>query len=90
MFTTYARIEARIPIEIQQMIKQAANLEGRTLTDFMIKALSEAAKQTIEENQMVKLSMADQQRFVEIMRSSNQPTVAMQEAMKLHEKMVQS
>lgn len=56
----------------------------------MIKALSEAAKQTIEENQMVKLSMADQQRFVEIMRSSNQPTVAMQEAMKLHEKMVQS
>lgn len=90
MSTTYARIEARIPIEIQQMIKQAANLEGRTLTDFMIKALSEAAKQTIEENQMVKLSMADQQRFVEIMRSSNQPTVAMHEAMKLHEKMVQS
>ncbi|WP_455933699.1 type II toxin-antitoxin system TacA family antitoxin [Neisseria sp.] len=90
MSTTYARIEARIPIEIQQIIKQAANLEGRTLTDFMIKALSEAAKQTIEENQMVKLSMADQQRFVEIMRSSNQSTVAMQEAMKLHEKMVQS
>lgn len=29
MSTTYARIEARIPIEIQQIIKQAANLDNR-------------------------------------------------------------
>lgn len=39
-----ARFEARINTDVQQLLKRAAILEGRSLSDFVISAALSAAK----------------------------------------------
>jgi uncharacterized protein (DUF1778 family) len=58
-----ARLEARLPIDIHSMLKRAADLEGRSLTDFVVTAAHEAAKRSIEQAHMLRLSVADQTAF---------------------------
>lgn len=60
-----ARLEARIPQEVHAMLKRAAEMEGRTLTDFVVSAASAAARQTIEEVEVVRLSLDAQQVLAE-------------------------
>lgn len=88
--TDYSRLEARIPAEIHQLVKHAAKLEGRSMTDFVIKAISDAAKQTIRDNNIVNLSLSDQRRFAEILLEPATMTQAMAEALALHEQMTAS
>ena len=55
-----ARLEARVTPALQELIKRAAELQGRSLTDFMVTALQAAAQRTIEESEVIRLSLADQ------------------------------
>lgn len=64
-----ARLEARITPDLHAMLKRAAELEGRTLTDFVVAAVQAAAKQTIEQAEVVRLSMADQASFAQALLS---------------------
>ena len=43
MTLTNARLEARLPIEVMVRLKRAAEIQGRTLTDFVVAAADEAA-----------------------------------------------
>ena len=40
--TTTARLEARISTDLHAMLKRAAELQGRTMTDFVIAAVRRA------------------------------------------------
>jgi uncharacterized protein (DUF1778 family) len=51
-----ARFEARISPELHQLLKRAADLQGRTLTDFVMAAASDAARRTISEIELIQLS----------------------------------
>ena len=42
------------------MLKRAAELQGRSLTDFVVTAASEAAVRFISEHQLIQLSLEDQ------------------------------
>ena len=44
-----ARLEARLPADVYALLKRAAEIEGRTLTDFVVAAASAAARKTLEE-----------------------------------------
>lgn len=55
-----ARLEARLPADIHALLKRAAEIEGRTLTDFVVTAARDAAVRTIEETEIVRLSVKDQ------------------------------
>lgn len=59
------RLEARLTADQKRLIQYAADLSGRSLTDFVVSALEEAAEETIREHQVIKLSPADGMRFVE-------------------------
>lgn len=54
-----ARLEARIPQDIHALLKRAAEIEGRTLTDFVIAAASTAALETVEKSEIIRLSGAN-------------------------------
>ncbi len=56
-----ARLEARISTELHVMLKRAAEIEGRTMTDFVVAAVQDAAQRTIEQTSVIKLSLADQE-----------------------------
>jgi uncharacterized protein (DUF1778 family) len=58
-----ARLEARITTDLHAMLKRAAQLEGRTVTDFVVSAVKDAAQRAIEQAEIIRLSMADQSCF---------------------------
>ena len=60
---TTARLEARLPVDVHALLKRAAEIEGRTLTDFVVAAAAAAARKTIEDAELLRLSAEDQQRF---------------------------
>lgn len=60
-----ARLEARLPAETHALLKRAAEIQGRTLTDFVVGVASEAARKAIEESEIIRLSVEDQVRFAE-------------------------
>jgi uncharacterized protein (DUF1778 family) len=59
------RLEARIPSSLKKMFLEASNLEGRTLTDFVLQAATEAARRVIREHEILDLSQRDQVAFAE-------------------------
>lgn len=44
------RIESRLSVEEKALIAQAASLEGKSLSEFIISSARKAAKQTIQES----------------------------------------
>ena len=59
------RLEARISAEQKQLFQHAADLQGRTLTDFVVQSAHEAAVRTIEEMQTIRLTEAESHAFAE-------------------------
>jgi uncharacterized protein (DUF1778 family) len=58
------RLEARVTAEQKSLIERAAALQGRTLTDFVLTSVQEAARRAIEEHQQLALSVRDSEAFV--------------------------
>ncbi len=61
--TSTARLEARASKELHNTLKRAAALQNRTVTDFVITAVQDAAENVIEQTEVFRLSRADQKRF---------------------------
>jgi uncharacterized protein (DUF1778 family) len=79
-----ARLEARLPVDVYDMLKRAAQLKGRSITDFVVGAAQEAALRAIEEAEIIRLSTEDQRRFAEALINPPKPNEALRRAMKLH------
>ena len=85
-----ARLEARIEPQIYALLKRAAEIEGRTLTDFVVAAASSAARQTIESTEILRLSRAQQEFVAEQLLNPPAVAPAMQRAIKRHRKLILS
>ena len=48
-------LEAHFAPEVHALLKRAAEIEGRSLTDFVVAAGSTAARRTIEHAQIIRL-----------------------------------
>jgi uncharacterized protein (DUF1778 family) len=59
------RLEARISAEQKSLIERAAALQGRTLTDFVLTSVQDAARRAIEDHQQLELSVRDSEAFVD-------------------------
>lgn len=88
--TASARLEARISPHLHNLLKRAAELEGRTLTDFVITAVQAAAQRTIQQAEVVRLSLADQECFAQALLSPPPPAPALQRAFARHQRLVQA
>ncbi|MGL4666490.1 MAG: DUF1778 domain-containing protein [Saezia sp.] len=88
--STLARFDARIPRELHTLLKRAAELEGRTMTDFVISAAQNAAKQAIEQAGVIRLSLEDQECFAHALLSPAEKTPAMQRAFKRRDQLLRS
>lgn len=82
--STIARLEARLPVAVYAMLKRAAEIQGRTLTDFVVAASSEAARQTIEATEIIRLSVEDQRLFAESIINPPEPNDALRRAFEKH------
>ena len=75
-----ARLEARISTDLHSMLKRAAELQGRTMTDFVVSAVQDAAQHAIEQAEVVRLSLADQECFAQALQSPPKPAPALARA----------
>ena len=85
---TTARLEARLPMEVHALLKRAAEMEGRTLTDFVVTAARDAALRTIADTEVVRLSLEDQQRIAEAMLNPPLPTDSLRRAFQRRESLL--
>ncbi len=77
-----ARLEARLPPEVMARLKRAAEIQGRTLTDFVVAAADEAACRTIEQTEIIRLSAEDQRQIAEAILNPPEPAPALRRAAK--------
>lgn len=75
-----ARFEARISTDLHALLKRAAELEGRTVTDFVVSAVQAAAQRAIEQSNLIRLSMADQDRSAQALLATPVPATALERA----------
>lgn len=81
-----ARLEARLPVDAYALLKRAAEIQGRTITDFVVTASCAAARETIEATEIIRLSVEDQRLFAESIINPPEPNNALiQAAAKYHE-----
>ena len=80
--TQTARLEARISPDLHKMLKRAAELQGSTLTQFVVTAVQKAATQTIEEAEVIRLSLADQSCFADALGNPPPANPALKRAFK--------
>ncbi len=78
--TSTARLEARISTDLHSMLKRAAEIQGRTMTDFVVSAVQDAAQRTIEQADIVRLSLSDQECFAQALLAPPLPVPALERA----------
>lgn len=85
-----ARLEARISTDLHTLLKRAAELQGRTMTDFVVAAVQDAAQRAIEQAEVIRLSLADQECFALALLSPQQPVPALKRAFARRRKLIQA
>lgn len=85
-----ARLEARISTDLHSMLKRAAELQGRTMTDFVVAAVQDAAHRAIEQADVIRLSLADQECFAQALMSPSKPVPALERAFARRNKLLRS
>ena len=82
------RLEVRVSHELKSLCQKAAKLQGRTLSDFVVHTVVEAAKRTIHESEFIELTQRDRVAFVEALLNPPAPKANLRAAMKRHAEVV--
>lgn len=72
-----ARIEARISPDVLAVLKRAAEIQGRSVSEFVVDAAREAAHRTIDETSIIHLSVDDQRRIAASLLNPPEPNGAL-------------
>jgi uncharacterized protein (DUF1778 family) len=73
-------LEARITADHKALIERAAAYEPRTLSDFVVGTVQDAAKSVIREHEIFRLNPSQSRAFVELLLNPPEPNEALQRA----------
>ena len=79
-----ARLEARISLDQKAMLQRAAELSGRSLSEFVIASAQEAAAKLIQAHETIELSNAEQLAFVAALLNPPDPGLRLRQAAQRH------
>ncbi len=82
------RLEARLSPETLSVVKRAAEIEGRSVSDFVVAAARQAAQRTIAETQVIRLALADQRALAEALGTPPKPKPALRRARTAHRRLI--
>ncbi|MBV8732766.1 MAG: DUF1778 domain-containing protein [Acidobacteriia bacterium] len=83
-----ARLEARISREALALVRRAAEIQGRSVSDFVVAAAEDAAQKTVAEVELIRLSRAAQEKFAELLLHPPAPVPALKKAFDRHRTLV--
>ncbi|MER9358347.1 DUF1778 domain-containing protein [Mesorhizobium sp. M0500] len=86
--TRTARLEARISPDMLDVVKRAAEIQGRSVSDFVVAAAQEAAQRTIENTTIMRISVEDQRAMMEAILNPPEPNEALRKAADAHNRLV--
>jgi uncharacterized protein (DUF1778 family) len=81
--THCTKIEIRLSVADMELIEQAAQLLGLTVSEFASTHLSHLAKQTIQEHNIARLTNRDRDIFVAMLEADDEPNGALVAALVL-------
>ena len=74
------RLEARISADQKILFQRAAALQGRTLTDFVIASVHEAAIRAVDEMNSIRLTVHESRAFAEALINPRAPAPKLRQA----------
>ena len=74
--------------DTKALFQQAASIQGRSLTDFVITSAVEVARRTVRDNEFIELSRRDRIAFVEALLNPPKPNAHLVKAMRRHDRIV--
>lgn len=83
-----ARIEARIAPDALEIVKRAAEIQGRSVSEFVVSAAREAANRANEEASVIRLTLAGQRAFAEAILNPPKPSAGFERAFASHELLI--
>jgi uncharacterized protein (DUF1778 family) len=75
-----ARLETRLTNEQKVLLQHAADLTGRTLTEFVVSSAQEAASRTVREHEVLTLSGRDREVFLDALLKPARPNKRLRQA----------
>jgi len=82
------RFDARLDEDQKTLIQRAADLEGRTMTDFVLHSAKVAAERTIQDRAIMVLSARDTEAFVNAILNPPEPGPVLRAAARAHKNRV--
>jgi uncharacterized protein (DUF1778 family) len=78
-----SRLGFRVDARTKKLVERAARLEHRSLTDYCMTALAEAARQSLERHSALFLSKADRAAFFDAPVSPPRPSARLRRALRI-------
>ncbi len=78
------RLETRVTPETKALCQKAAELQGRTLSDFVVSSALDAARKALRENEAAELTYRDRLAFAQALAQPMEPNAKLREAMARH------
>jgi uncharacterized protein (DUF1778 family) len=78
--TKTARLETRVTPEQKRLFQRAADLTGRSLTDFILNSAQEVAARTVREHDVLTVSGQDRELFVSALLHPPAPSRRLRQA----------
>jgi uncharacterized protein (DUF1778 family) len=75
-----ARLEARVTDDQKALFQRAADLTGRSLTDFVVSSAQEIAARTVREREVLTLSGLDRKVFLDALFNPPPPSKRLRQA----------
>jgi len=88
--TRSTRVEARIAPDVPMVVRRAAEIQGRSVSDLTVVSAQEAADRAIEAAQIIRLSVEDQRRFADALVNPPALSPALKRAARAHKKLIAS
>ncbi len=74
------RLAARVTDDQHELFQRAADLQGRSLTDFIVATLQKEAVQTIEAMEIIRLNAEDSRKMAEAILNPREPNARLRAA----------
>jgi uncharacterized protein (DUF1778 family) len=83
-----ARLEARVSPVQKNLFQRAADLSGRTLSEFVVASAQDAAERLIQDQNVIRLTPAEQTAFVKGLLEDTEPGSRLRRAAASYKKRV--
>lgn len=80
------RIGARVPPDVYETLRRAAELTGATVNQFLVQAALKEAQAVIEREEVIRLSPRDWNWLLELMENPPEPNARLKAALERYKK----